>query len=149
VFVREPLLGGHIAGGFYFTLGKLVYEVPYDPYLYFHGEEQSLAIRAFTRAWDIFHIPHIPLYHLYKRPDTEHHNHHWHSSWEQHRDYQWTELQERAKQRLMDLVYRRTLTGAWGLGDARSLADFAELTGIDYEQQRLIDRAYRNSYVRG
>lgn len=148
VFVREPLLGGHIAGGFYFTLGKLVYEVPYDPYLYFHGEEQSLAIRAFTRAWDIFHIPHIPLYHLYKRPDTEHHNHHWHSSWEQHRDYQWTELQERAKQRLIDLVYRRTLMGAWGLGDARSLADFAELTGIDYEQQRLIDRAYRKRYVR-
>ena len=49
----------------------------------------------------------------------------------------------------MVLVYRRTLTGAWGLGDARSLADFAELTGIDYEQQRLIERAYRNRYVRG
>lgn len=146
VFIREPILGGHIAGGFYFTLGHFVYEVPYDPYLYFHGEEQSLAIRAFTRGWDILNIPHIPLYHLYKRPNTEHTNHHWHTSWEQHRDYQWTELQERARQRLVELVYRRSLSGALGLGDARSLQDFAELTGIDYANQRIIDRAYRARY---
>jgi hypothetical protein len=148
VFVREPILGGHIAAGFYFTLGRFIYEVPYDPYLYFHGEEQSLSIRAYTRGWDIFHIPHIPLYHLYKRPNTEHHSHHWHSCWEQQRDYQWTELQERAKQRLINLLYHQTLNESWGLGDIRSLNEFAELTGIDYEQRRLIERNYKTHYKR-
>lgn len=149
VFIREPILGGHIAGGFYFTLGQFVYEIPYDPYLYFHGEEQSLAIRAFTRGWDIFHIPHIPLYHLYKRPNTEHHNHHWHQSWEQHRDYKWTELHARAQQRLMDLVYNHKLTGAFGLGSCRSLDDFARLSGIDYNKKRIIERGYRARYDLG
>jgi len=55
-------------------------------------------------------------------------------------------LQERAKQRLMDLVYRRTLSGAWGLGEARNLADFAALTGIDYQHPRIIERTYLPRY---
>jgi hypothetical protein len=44
------------------------------------------------------------------------------------------------------LVYRRTLSGAWGLGEVRSLADFTELTGIDYEHQRIIERKYLPLY---
>lgn len=147
VFIREPIKGGHIAGGFLFTLGSFVYEVPYDPYLYFHGEEQSLAIRAFTRGWDIYHIPEIPLYHLYKRPGEDHNNHHWHESWEKQRDYKWIELQESAKNRLVDLVYNQSLVGSFGLGFERTLKDFAELTGIDYVERKIINKSFALSYV--
>jgi hypothetical protein len=133
VFKREPIRGCHLAGGFIFTLGRFVQEIPYDPYLYFHGEEQDLAIRAFTHGWDIFHPPHIPLFHLYKAPDTEHHSHHWHPEWERQRDFKWPTLTEAAKQRLMDLVYRHKNLGVYGLGSTRTLADFAQLSGIDYE----------------
>jgi len=146
LFVREPVMGGHIAGGFVFTLGRFVHEIPYDPYLYFHGEEQNLAIRAFTHGWDIFHPPHIPLFHLYKMPNTDHQTHHWHPSWEQQRDYTWTQLSEFAKQRLMDLVYRHKNMGAYGLGTARTLTDFARLTGIDYLERRIIAREHQPIY---
>jgi hypothetical protein len=138
VFKREPIMGCHIAGGFIFTLGRFVNEIPYDPYLYFHGEEQDLAIRAYTHGWDIFHPPHVPLFHLYKLPDTEHQAHHWHPEWDKQRDYQWTILAESAKQRLMDLVYRHKPMGAFGLGNSRSLEDFTNLSGVDYPNRCLI-----------
>lgn len=138
VFKREPIRGCHIAGGFVFTLGRFVHEVPYDPYLYFHGEEQNLAIRAFTHGWDIFHPPHIPLFHLYKQANAEHTSHHWHADWDSQRDFKWPALTESAKQRLMDLVYRHCNLGVYGLGQTRTLADFAQLSGIDYENRCLV-----------
>lgn len=145
VFTREPVMGCHVAGGFLFTLGRFVTEIPYDPYLYFHGEEQNLAIRAYTHGWDIFHPPHIPLFHLYKQPNSDYQSHHWHSSWEAQRDYQWTTLAEIAKQRLMDLLYRHKDLGVYGLGKARSLQDFKQLSGIDYEHKTLV-QPYQTHY---
>lgn len=145
VFKREPIMGAHVAGGFIFTLGNFVQEIPYDPYLYFHGEEQDLAIRAFTNGWDIFHPPHIPLFHLYKLPNTDHQTHHWHPEWEKDRDFKWTELTESAKQRLIELLYKRSNLGVYSLGKKRTLKDFAKLSGIDYINKRLI-REYKERY---
>jgi hypothetical protein len=146
VFVREPVMGCHIAAGFVFTLGCFVDEVPYDPHLYFHGEEQNLAIRAYTHGWDIFHPPHIPLFHLYKMPNTDHRAHHWHPEWDKQRDYKWTELSELAKQRLFDLLYALKPMGRFGLGNARSLEDFARLSGVDYLGRRIVEREYQTNY---
>jgi hypothetical protein len=146
VFLREPVLGSHIAGGFIFTLGRFVDEVPYDPHLYFHGEEQNLAIRAYTHGWDMFHPPKIPLYHLYKTPNTEHKNHHWHPDWEKERDFQWITLKNASDQRLADLLYHRKNLGRYGLGNARSLEDFAYLSGIDYVNKKIRSREYAESY---
>jgi hypothetical protein len=146
VFTREPVLGCHVAGGFFFTAGRFVEEVPYDPHLYFHGEEQNLAVRAFTHGWDIFHPPHIPLFHLYKRPETEHQAHHWHPDWEKQRDFKFSQLNALAEQRLMDLVYQRRDLGRYGLGKERTLKDFAALSGIDYSQQSLIQPYQKEGY---
>lgn len=129
--------GFHLAGGFIFTWGRFVDEVPYDPRLYFHGEEQNLAIRAFTRGWDIFHPPHIPLYHLYKMPDNAYDSHHWHEKWDSQRDYRWYELKDLARQRMADLLYHGKPLGAFGLGSERSLQDFAEFSGIDYAKRSI------------
>lgn len=127
--------GYHVGAGFLFTLGQFVDEVPYDPFLYFHGEEQSLAIRAYTRGWTILHPLHalIPLYHLYKAPDQPHLTHHWHPDYEARRQVKRSELQQRSDARLLDLVSGR-LRGAYGLGTMRTLAEFARISGIDYRR---------------
>ena len=52
VEVDTPVAGFHVAGGCVFAPGRIVNEIPYDPLLYFHGEEQALALRAWTRGWD-------------------------------------------------------------------------------------------------
>lgn len=135
--IREPQLGFHVAGGFIFTYGSFVNEIPYDPRLYFHGEEQNLAVRAFTHGWDIFHPPKIPLYHLYKLPDKGYTTHHWHQDWDSQRDYAWHELRSAAISRLNDLLYQQKELGAFGLGTQRSLEDYAQLSGIDYQAKSI------------
>lgn len=136
----QPVRACHIAAGFFFTLGQFVEEVPYDPQLYFHGEEQSLALRAYTRGWDLFHMQEIPLYHLYKRGGDENEGLHWHSRWSDLRDISYAEAKLHADERLMDLVYERRDLGVYGLGQQRSLDDYARAFGIDYRQRRLDSR---------
>ena len=133
----EYVEGYHIGAGFLFTLGQFVEEVPYDPYLYFHGEEQSLALRAYTRGWTILHPLHdlIPIYHLYKQKDNEHRTHHWHPEYEKQRQIKWTTLKARADARILDLVSGK-LQGSYGLGTVRSLAEFVKISGIDYGKYR-------------
>jgi glycosyltransferase involved in cell wall biosynthesis len=139
LFTDQPVAGCHVSAGFLFAAGAFVEEVPYDPYLYFHGEEQSLAVRAFTRGWDIFHPLLIPVYHLYKSEGTAYLTHHWHGETEARRAFRSGYLLERAKKRLNRLLMGDGLPGAYGLGTARTLAQFHELSGIDYANHTITD----------
>jgi len=133
MFTEQAVPGCHVAGGFIFCAGQFVEEVPYDPYLYFHGEEQSLAVRAYTRGWDIFHPTYTPLYHLYKEANTPHETHHWHGDVDAKRAFTGAYLTERAKKRLMQLMCGTGGgLGAYGLGSVRTLAEFASFSGLDY-----------------
>jgi Glycosyltransferase (GlcNAc) len=133
LFTDKPVLGCHVAAGFLFCSGSFVEEVPYDPYLYFHGEEQSLSIRAYTRGWDIYHPTWIPLYHLYKQANTPHETHHWYGDIASKRAFDMVALQDRAKMRLQRLLKGDGLPGAFGIGNVRTLEDFAVMSGIDYK----------------
>jgi hypothetical protein len=137
-----PLQGCHVGAGFLFSRGNLVQEVPYDPRLYFHGEEQNISIRAWTRGWDIFHPVYIPIYHLYKQPNSDYLNHHWHPYWDKQRAITQVEFTDAAAKRLTDLFYRRETMGVYGLGTVRSLEDYARFSGIDYIN-RVVQREYR------
>jgi glycosyltransferase involved in cell wall biosynthesis len=139
LFTDEPVLGCHVSAGFLFAAGSFVEEVPYDPYLYFHGEEQSLAVRAFTRGWDIFHPLLIPVYHLYKSEGTAYQTHHWHGETEARRAFRSSYLLERARKRLNRLLMGDGLPGAYGLGEVRTMRQYAELSGIDYANHTISD----------
>ena len=130
----QPVRGGHVAGGFLFTLGTFVEEIPYDPFLYFTGEEHSLAARAFTHGWDIFHPVHIPLYHLYRKVDEKHRGQHWDDKFESARLVKWQELRQRGIERLKRLLLDGKISGTFGLGKARGIEGLRPLCGIDYDQ---------------
>jgi hypothetical protein len=139
-----PLPGFHLGAGCLFAPGALVQAFPYDPFLYFHGEEQALALRLFTHGWDIFHMPGLPVYHLYNtgpasgpaRPL------HWDAAQDGQRSVSWWSLEQRSRQRLADLVAGKPL-GAYGLGTVRSLADYARFSGVDYVARTIAPKAYR------
>lgn len=139
LFASEPVLGCHVSAGFLFAAGAFVEEVPYDPYLYFHGEEQSLAVRAFTRGWDIFHPLTTPVYHLYKSEGRPYETHHWHGETDAQRAFASSYLIERARLRLNRLLMGDGLPGAYGLGSVRTMAQFRALSGIDYANQTISD----------
>ena len=133
----QTVLGSHISAGCLFTHGRFVQDVPYDPQGYFHGEEQGLTLRAFTRGWDLYHIPDIPLYHHYRKPGESHLGHHWHPRWK-HPPERLAYWERRAVARLRDLV-SGTLSGVWGLGTDRTLEDFFRISGIDYRTGTLTE----------
>ena len=62
---QEQCRGYLVAMGFLFSTKEFVKQIPYDPDFYFYGEEISLMLRAFTRGFGIFHIPAVPIFHLY------------------------------------------------------------------------------------
>lgn len=147
IYTGETYEGCHIAGGFYFCRGDFVEEVPYDPYLYFHGEEQSLAIRAYTRGWNIYHTENMPVFHMYKERDISYNSHHWYGDFSSQRIFTNSELMVRAKRRLINLLYGDGMPGSiYGLGTVRTMDDFIKMSGIDYKNKTITD-PYEGRYV--
>lgn len=134
---EEPVLGFQIAAGFIFTRGTFVEEVPYDPQLYFHGEEQNLAVRAFTRGWDIWHPNGPPLFHQYKDHAKRSYAVHWSVEHDRERSVRWEQLERMSKARMRQLLFDKSQRGVCGLGNIRTLADFSALSGIDYLSRRV------------
>ena len=126
--------GHHIAGGFLFSLGSFVDDVPYDPYMYFQGDEQNMALRAFTRGWTMYHPKEstIPLRHLYQPPYTVYATQHWRDEFELRRVVKYAALDKQAKLRISELVQGKRNGQPFGLGSAASLEDFTNHSGIDY-----------------
>ena len=65
--VEEPIKARFYSAHFAFTLGEFCNEVQHDPLLYFHGEEITIAVRAFTHGYDMFHPHKIIAWHEYTR----------------------------------------------------------------------------------
>jgi hypothetical protein len=84
----EPIPGQRLAAGCLFAAGHLYDEVPYDPHLYFNGEELVYAQRLMARGWTIYHPAVLPVYHLYKQADGDPSLVHWGKTVERYWDHQ-------------------------------------------------------------
>jgi hypothetical protein len=136
-----PVPTALLAAGQVFAPGRIVEEVPYDPYIYFQGEEISMAVRLWTHGWDLYLPNDCLLYHDYTagRNDKRH--------WSDNRD--WPPLSRRGTDRVMHLLGTRRGTEAatifrldeFGLGPVRSLAEYERHAGIDFAHRRIEARA--------
>ena len=137
----QPVPGFHVGAGCLLAPGRVVDELPYDPQLFFHGEEQAFALRAWTRGWDIFHAPGMPIYHLYHQAGAAPRPLHWSPALDAQRAVRSAALGDAANRRLADLLWHGADLGAYGLGTQRSLADYADFSGIDYAARRIAPMA--------
>ena len=140
--------GFHIAGGFLFAPGDYAQIVPYDPYMYFIGEEQSMSLRLYTHGWSIYHVRGIPIHHLYNDGESGvKRDLHWDKReskvTEDTPKPRWTSLDRRSKRRLSTLLWGDpSELGVYGLGQERTLQDYARDTGIDYANRIIEPRAF-------
>lgn len=65
--MTEPVPARFYSAHFCFTLGEFAKEVQHDPEYYFHGEEISIAVRAYTHGYDLFHPHKVVAWHEYTR----------------------------------------------------------------------------------
>jgi len=63
----KPMGSRFFSAHFVFADGKFAVECPHDPEYFFHGEEISLAARAYTHGYDLFHPHRIIAWHEYTR----------------------------------------------------------------------------------
>jgi len=144
--LKEPFSTRFISAHFIFTIGKFVEEVPYDPHLYFHGEESSLAARAYTYGYDLF-APHIPIiWHEYTREGKKKH-------WDDSKD--WAERDNQSYSRFRKLFgmdegcgpcQRRAIMGQYGFGNERSLEDFEKYAGLNFKERQIHTETLNNDF---
>jgi hypothetical protein len=133
--LRRPMRARFLSAGFLFAPGTLVREVPYDPELYFLGEEAAMTLRAFTHGYDLFHPQEAIVWHDYVRKDAVKH-------WDDH-TVAWGEqdLESRRKVRML-------LTGepvdSFGLGSARTLMEYEEYAGLSFRLRKAQDYTSRS-----
>jgi hypothetical protein len=137
-----------LAAGCIFTKGAFIKEIPYDPNYYFYGEELSLAMRAFTNGYSFFHIPDVPLFHLYTDTSDIPRKLHWDPEDDQKRAVKWTELDKKSLNRLDDL-FADKVEEPLSLGKERSLEDYALISGIDLKNNLVLDieKATESSFL--
>jgi len=131
-----------ISGHFYFTYGKFIVDVPYDPDIYFGGytEETSLSVRAFTKGYDFYSPYRMVMWHEYTRNYRVKH-------WDDHGVDSATKKTSGQRD-----VYARNKTrqlfgteeygidmGIYGLGDVRTLHDYEVYGGFDFKKLLIQD----------
>ena len=140
--LKEPVPARFYSAHFCFTLGKFSVEVQHDPEFYFHGEEISIAVRAFTHGYDLFHPHKTVIWHEYTRKG---------------RTKQWDDDKEWGKKNELSHKKNRQLFGMdgedvtmdfsfYGFGTERTLKDYEIYSGLKFSnravQQYTLDKNY-------
>lgn len=130
--IQDYVFGFLLSAGGLFTVGSVVEDVPYDPFLMFGGEEPSLALRLFTNGYSIFHIRKMPLFHLYTDHETRTRKLFWDASENEKRvGFTSSQIEAKSSKRLKDILMNK-ISGVYGLGKIRTLEDYKIFSGIDY-----------------
>lgn len=148
----KPIRSRFYSAHFCFADGTFVEEVPHDPEYFFHGEEISVGVRAYTHGYDSFH-PHIVVaWHEYTRKGRT-------KVWDDHT----TPMKKEGKIKL-DWVERNNMChkrnrilfgmdgedptqidfGKFGFGTERTVREYEEYAGITFKyrgvQQTTLDK---------
>lgn len=122
---KRSVRGVYIAAGFIFGLGQINITVPYDPDLYFYGEELSMTLRYFTHGYNIYHPNIIITYHYYSRAENPKH-------WSDHKN--WSNHQLNGIKKVMSMIKGSSIS-KYGLGKTRSIKDYEKYAGVDFNKQ--------------
>jgi hypothetical protein len=141
VKANNPIKGFHLGAGCLFAPGHFVSYFPYDPQLYFAGEEQALSARLYTHGWDIFHVPNLPIYHLYEDVNPTSRPKHWDKEQNKERIHPSSQMYWHSEARLKDILLGRADLGVFGLGSVRTMQDYEKFSGIDYVNKLISKRA--------
>ena len=140
--MESPVPGRFYSAHFAFTLGEFSTEVQHNPEYYFHGEEISIAARAFTWGYDIFHPHKVVIWHEYTRQGRT-------KQWDD--DKEWVNKNNHShdinrKLFKMDNETGEYDYGQYGFGKLRTLQQYEEYAGILFErrgvQQYTLDKHY-------
>jgi len=129
----KPLPARFYSAHFAFAPGSFAVEVQHDPQYYFHGEEISIAARAFTHGYDLFHPHLVVCWHEYTRKGRI-------KQWDD--DKSWVAKNNSCHLRNrklfeMDGETRDIDFGKYGFGTQRSLSDYEKYSGLCFKTRSI------------
>ena len=147
-----PMRARFYSAHFAFADGTFATEVQHDPQYFFHGEEISIAARAFTHGYDLYHPTVLVAWHEYTRKGRV-------KVWDDHTTPQkkqgkvkldWVERNDlcHLRNRIlfgMDGLDSKSIDfGKYGFGTERTLLEYEEYAGISFKyrgvQQGTLDK---------
>lgn len=157
--LSEPIPARFYSAHFAFTIGDFVNEVPHDPNYYFHGEEISIAVRAYTWGYDLFHPHKVIAWHEYTREGRK-------KQWDD--DSKWgikNEISHERNRKLfeMDGNTKDIVFDFYDFGKIRNLEDYERYSGINFKKRavqkytldnniapnpKLYGQEYENSFMK-
>lgn len=136
--LARPARARSISGHFCFSIGDFVREVPSDPNIYYYGgSEITVAVRAFTSGYDMFHPPEPILSHAYANSRTDRKTH-----GADHRNDR-RKRSRRSKAQVVDFLTDPHI-GEYGCGTARTMADYEAYAGLSFRHCRAQDYTHMN-----
>jgi glycosyltransferase involved in cell wall biosynthesis len=140
--LSEPVPSRFYSAHFCFTDGIFCLEVPHDPHYYFHGEEISIAARAYTWGYDLFHPHKVVVWHEYTRKGRT-------KQWDD--DKEWVRRNNACHQRNrklfgMDGEAQDIDFGRFGWGKVRTLEDYERFSGISFKKRAIQQWTMDNKY---
>ena len=129
----EPAPARFYSAHFCFTDGSFAKEVQHDPEYYFHGEEISIAVRAFTHGYDLFHPHKVVVWHEYTRKGRT-------KQWDD--DKEWWKKNASCHERNRKLFEMDGLKndidfGKYGFGKVRTLKDYEKYAGVCFKKRAI------------
>jgi hypothetical protein len=124
---ENPELSETVLGGFIFSDGSIVNEVPYDPEISFFGEEICFAMRSWTRGWDIYSPSKNIVYHFYSRGGYS-------KIWKDRnlRGLSWKELEDISYEKQKRILCGEE-SGVFGAGSIRTLEEYEMFTKTNFK----------------
>lgn len=131
---RHMLWSGH----FMFTEGVYCKNVPYDPELYFIGEEITMAVRSYTSGYDMFYPDKPVIWHEYGRAQRPKH-------WSDHTidkcvDTSYFTLDSNSKRKVGDILHGREVDSC-GIGTVRTIEDYENAAGLCFKKSYVSSEA--------
>lgn len=129
--LTAPIPARFYSAHFAFTVGKFCQEVPHDPDYYFHGEEISIAVRAFTHGYDLFHPHKVIVWHEYTRKGRT-------KQWDDDKTWGDRNKQSHLKNRKlfeMDGEVKDVEFGRYDFGTVRTVEDYQKYAGVHFKKR--------------
>ena len=139
--MKEPVPARFYSAHYCFTLGQFSTEVQHDPEFYFHGEEISITVRAYTHGYDLFHQHKVLIWHEYTRKGRT-------KQWDDDKDWYLRNTACHVKNRQLLGVDGEIYDGDYSewFGTERTIRDYEKYAGLIFEtrgiQQETIDKKY-------
>lgn len=131
-----PLRSPFIAAGNFFAFADAHREVLHDPEMCWFGDELPMAIRLYTHGWNNYSSPRCYIYHKYLRQNRAIPKNY----------YKEKQKEDSRLAQLLGLDNRNSDMGEFELGQARTLAEFEEYAGINFQNKIVSEKAQKGQF---